>query len=303
MAIFGKNKKKKKLKKRKILSASTKEPKASKFVTGFTILVLLLFFLFIFVGGVILSRGVLFKNNHHFVIKHIVINNDNIENKQNILKLLKATETEQKTGKIIPGVIVCNKTNMFDLDLSAVIKRLKKNKYIYAIKVSRKIPDTIVINCETYQPVASIFVGKVFHVSSEGLVLPYRKEFAQLRLPNIVGIKLAGDAKYKEGDVVDDYMIKSALHFLKLVREKLGGKYFDVQQIYLRKFSYMPRLDIYIRKQYVFKDIALIKMPVKDYKKMDEAFKNLVCIIKETIKAQQSISKMDATYKDILVTP
>lgn len=126
--------------------------------------------------------------------------------------------------------------NLFCLNLRKIRANLKKHPKIKEVDLSRRLPDTVLLEVRERKPEALVFAHNLFWiVDKEGFVLDKKDSKGRLHLPLLTGV---GKLKIRIGERLRKEKISQALDCLKfsscLQPEKLAKVGFDsLGKVYL----------------------------------------------------------------------
>ncbi len=228
-------------------------------------------------------KHIFFSSNDFFILKNYDIH-------------IKGTTTERDVAVKLDRIIG-NESNLFAIDLADVRKEMEGNIFIEKVELSRKIPDTLTVNIIERFPVAQLMLRGKLLLGSEGFILPVNYQNSKnLLLPIIAGIR--NREPLKVGDKTNHKMILHALEFLKLIRIRPYGRWFDVSII---QVSQDDILKVHLRKKGFIKNDCVIVLPVKT---MERGLLRVLTILKERNRAKQYTSFIDSSYsKNVPVRP
>lgn len=122
----------------------------------------------------IVVLGLILVKTPYFNIKKVVVNNNSIITKE----------------KIIEENTVLNQ-NIFLLNTSSLKKKILSNPYIKEVKISRKLPNELVINVKERNAAFVVIDGADFYVLNENLIIMEKKKSMDgLQLPTLTGLKI-----------------------------------------------------------------------------------------------------------------
>jgi cell division protein FtsQ len=106
---------------------------------------------------------------------------------------------------------------LFDLDLTLIHQRVRKNPYVKDVLVQRNLPDGIDIQVVERTPVAVVSAARLFYIDADGVVLPPVHTDVLFDLPVITG-----SLPLKEcvpGKTITQQPMREALRLLSVAQE------------------------------------------------------------------------------------
>lgn len=147
--------------------------------------------------------------------------------------------------------------NIFLMDKSKIIEKIKNNPYIDQVEIERKLPDEIVINI-TEKSICAIaeYSGSYVNIDSEGRMVQVVNEFPNGELPIIIGVS------------VDEYLpeqplIKDNETQMKALKKCLTIKNYDGMVELLKAIDISDPANIVLKTK---KDIDIM---IGDWEDMD----------------------------------
>jgi len=255
------------------------------------------FALLLFLAAVVASlamlglgvRAVLFSKNSHFTLRQIEAASDGRLRDRDLIAAL------ADLG-VVPGEV-----NLFAISLKKLRHQLGQHPQTRALvreaHLSRQLPGTLKVRIFERHPVMRLRNGKL--VDREGRVLPARSDPLAQALPMIAGLRETKEAE--DGDILNDPLLRAALHFLILTRTEAVGEFIEPT---LLQPDYPARsLKVYLAAKGPFRQQAQLIVPA-DLEKMNLAMHKVEAIVRERLHASQAIGFLDATYeKNLPVRP
>ncbi len=183
-------------------------------------------------------------------------------------------------------------TNMFDIDTAAIRSRIEKAAVVESARVTRVLPDRLVVSFAQRFPVARLRARIPRFIDHQGhVLLPWEAEGFSL-LPDIVGTR---DVEtFRPGQKADDEVLLAALEFLRL-NEEYGEK-LDCRA-YMIQLDYHPpeKLKIYMHRAGTFRENAQVLVPVRQ---MRAALNRLAVIVRDRNGLGLPTGFVDVTYEE-----
>ncbi len=88
--------------------------------------------------------------------------------------------------------------NLLSLDVEALERQLSRHPWVHSLAIERRLPSTLRIEVVEHQAVASLSVGDLYLVSSDGVPFKRAQAAEALNLPLITGLDREGWAKSSE---------------------------------------------------------------------------------------------------------
>lgn len=126
--------------------------------------------------------------------------------------------------------------NLFQYNINEIEKNILKNPYINYVKVSRKIPNKLIIEIKENTEDAIIKTGKKYiYIQEDGLILSEKNDITNKNIPIIKGVSLKGkdiNSFIKINDDNQDLLIRTlkSLKDNKMLREI---KIIDIKKNYI----------------------------------------------------------------------
>lgn len=122
---------------------------------------------------------------------------------------------------------------LFDVDLSAVEERVRKNTFVKSVAVNRDAPEAITIAVIERTPVAVLPGKELLTIDDEGTVLPYMPSEYTFDLPVLTGL-LSGQDR-RPGRRLSSPLVHEALSVLAVAREIGEDAYRRISELYFRE--------------------------------------------------------------------
>jgi cell division protein FtsQ len=106
---------------------------------------------------------------------------------------------------------------LFDLDLTRIHQRVRKNPFVKDVLVQRNLPNGVDIQIVERTPVAVVSAGELLYIDADGVVLPSVHTEAMLDLPVITGAVSAQECI--PGKMITRQPVREALRLLNLAQE------------------------------------------------------------------------------------
>ncbi len=180
--------------------------------------------------------------------------------------------------------------NLFQVDPRGIRERLEREVVVARAEVSRRLPDGLAIRIYERRPAAKLKCVPRLLVDGEGRILPYWETRGDALLPTITAIR--EPSRLSPGEIPEDKALLGAVEFLRKISARPEGVSYDVSLVQLD--YYLPSLKIHLRRRDVFRDGAVIVVPVD---KMDAALDRLRDIVKLRMEAGKMTSFIDVTYE------
>jgi hypothetical protein len=164
---------------------------------GFSISILMGIVVSIFITFTFANRS-LFSKNKHFTLKKIIINGS-------------ASWKAREKQILEYGGIRKNETNLFNIDIRALRKRIDALPSVERSSVSRKLPSTLIINISERIPRAAFNnTGKRWYADDNGVVFS-ASSYGEIRqdIPIIVGFSALNELN--EGDLVEEFKFPATI--------------------------------------------------------------------------------------------
>jgi len=183
-------------------------------------------------------------------------------------------------------------TNLFDIDVAAIRTRIEKAAVVESARVSRVLPDRLVVGFAQRFPVARLGARIPRFIDHRGhVLLPWEADGFSL-LPDVVGTRDVDT--FRPGQKVDDEVLLGALQFLRMneeYAERLDCKAYMIQ------LDYHPpeKLKLYVHRGGTFRENAQILVPVRE---MRAALNRLAVIVRDRTGLGLPTSFVDVTYEE-----
>ena len=116
--------------------------------------------------------GLILIKTPYFNVKKVNVNNNNVITKESVI-----------------GENDILNQNIFLLNTSALKKKILSNPYVKSVKISRKLPDQLIINIVERNATFMVNDGADFYVLNKNLVIMEKKNSAEgLQLPTVTGL-------------------------------------------------------------------------------------------------------------------
>ncbi|MEG1584660.1 MAG: FtsQ-type POTRA domain-containing protein [Anaerovorax sp.] len=163
-----------------------------------------------------------FLSSNIFDIQKITVSNNNYYTKEQVIGIAKL-----KLGE-----------NIFAADMSAAKEKLLLNPYVKTVKVSRKLPATVVITIDERKEFASVPYGKEFVlIDKEGMVL--RKTEVEPALPLLVGMTMKNIEPGEPLEVEENSVLSDTLRLVDEMGEhELYFKKIDISNVIVRAYVF-----------------------------------------------------------------
>lgn len=120
---------------------------------------------------------------------------------------------------------------LYDVSLTEIRDRVRRNPYVKDVTVHRDPPDRIVIQVEERAPVAVIAASRMLYVDADGLILPLMRSDSVFDLPVITG---AADVQQCEpGKRLSHSAIREALLVVRAAQLLDEGMYRRISEIHI----------------------------------------------------------------------
>jgi cell division protein FtsQ len=116
------------------------------------------------------------------------------------------------TKEVLALASIIGGQRLFEVDLSAVQRRVLENTFVKAASVRREAPNRITISLEERIPVAAVAGEKMLYLDGEGFVLPFVRSEHVFDLPVLTGA--ADRMALEAGKQATDANIAQALNIL-----------------------------------------------------------------------------------------
>ncbi len=136
------------------------------------------------------------------------------------------------TKDILILAAVPHNSLMFDLDLYAIEKRIRKSPYVKSVAVHRDIPNRLRISIEERAPVAAVAMDRVFYLDAGGYVLPPARSEYIFDLPVLTGLpsgEFVSGVRTKNHDALD------AISILAVAQEINEELYKNISEIHFEE--------------------------------------------------------------------
>ena len=110
-------------------------------------------------------------------------------------------------------------TNLWELDVEALAAALKQQQpWLQEVRVTRQLPDTLVIEPIERRPIAQVRVDRWYPVDGDGFILPTGSSAPTEAVTRLVGLERGGTA-LKVGKENSDERLRLALRVLQAARQ------------------------------------------------------------------------------------
>ncbi len=197
----------------------------------------------------------------------------------------------QRKLKLQPG-----EDNLYALDLAELRRELLEDPIIQEADVRRVLPDQLLVTVYGRTPVAQLLRKGGLLVDASGYIMGPGRQEETLTLPIVVGVPNAGKAR--EGTLLNEPALQSALEFLKYRATMNRGNWLDVR--FVQCNMQYEELIIYLHKnpEFLIRDNAKLVLPTR---KMYDALTNAMDVIEIRSLARQPTAEINATYQRIPV--
>ncbi len=224
------------------------------------------------------GRRILFLDNPHFVIKKFVIRTEGQVQPEEIIRRLASAGIQK------------GKTNLFQVDLGQLRRRLEAYVLIDHVEIAWRLPDTLAIRVFDREPVAQITRPGGRLLDGDGWILPPRPDPQVALLPIIAPIPHIETVP--TGVRVRDEMVQAALHLLLLCRTEGYDQILEIESIQLDRAG--KRLFCHLHEHGTFRESAVVVLPVDG---MEMALRRVRAIVRERLRGRQKTGYIDATYR------
>lgn len=121
--------------------------------------------------------------------------------------------------------------SIFDIDLKAISVKIKKHPFVHDAKISRKLPNNLVVKVIERQPLAIINGEKLSLIDKYGQFLPDLKTFAPIDFPVISNI---------EPTEANNSKLTVVLNFLDAIKTQNFSLYCQISEV-----SFSDKLGLY----------------------------------------------------------
>ena len=176
-----------------------------------------LFILLVVVSGTLWFGAIQWKD--HLTVSGIIVDGERILTKEEVVKLSQ----------------ISLKTKMYDVDLMAIQKNIRKNHYVRNAAVTRDAPSTIRISVEERTPLALLLLpgkGELLAIDGEGYVLPHVASQAIYDLPVVSGIDSENVATV--GEQTRNADVRAAIEALEAARLVSSELYHMISEVRTR---------------------------------------------------------------------
>lgn len=91
--------------------------------------------------------------------------------------------------QVLSMLTVSEGDNIFSFSTSKCEKQLSKSHYVKDVEVSRKLPDTVIVNLDEYKLRGYVpYMGSYLYINEDGLILDIQKDITK-QLPVVEGLK------------------------------------------------------------------------------------------------------------------
>ncbi|MCQ2396473.1 MAG: FtsQ-type POTRA domain-containing protein [Lentisphaeria bacterium] len=188
-----------------------------------------------------------------------------------------------------------------EIDLKKLRETLLLNPRIEDARLQRIYPDTLNVKVEQRLPVAILHFPpssqkRELLIDANGIVLPRDLAAATTRLPYITGLK--NPEGFVEGTQCESKGVKAFLTFLKEANIREEGGLYQILNVRLEEAE--DRMFLTMEKNKLFKSGAQVILPLDD---VPAEMDRLKVVTGMRISSGETISKINATYQNIPVTP
>ncbi|NOY81042.1 MAG: FtsQ-type POTRA domain-containing protein [Kiritimatiellaeota bacterium] len=229
-------------------------------------------------GGLWGVRQLLFVRNPHFTIRLLDI------------RLGGGLQRSEIERRLRGAGIKLGTTNLFAVSPADIRERLEAYVLVDHVRVTRRLPDTLVIEVFEREPVAQLLRPGGRLTDRNGWILPERPDEDLLTLPVITGIRDLG--RVPTGARLRNELFQAALHFLTLCKTEKYARPLDPVTIQLDARD--RTLICYLREKGTFLPNAKVRVPVAG---MEAALKRVGRIVAAREQAGVRTSFIDATYE------
>jgi cell division septal protein FtsQ len=121
---------------------------------------------------------------------------------------------------------------LFDLDLTAIHQRVKKNPFVGDVVVQRNLPEGVDIQIVEREPIAVLSVGTLYYIDADGMVLPLVRSDEVLDLPVVTGDVPAQECT--PGKTMRRASVHEALRLLTTAQELSEGLPRRISEVHVR---------------------------------------------------------------------
>jgi cell division protein FtsQ len=152
---------------------------------------------------------------------------------------LRASHVRVQGNRVVPASTIIELAGiprgakLFDLDLTSIHQRVRKNPFVKDVAVQRNLPDGVDIQIVEREPIAVVSAGRLFYIDADGVVLPSVQTEAVFDLP-----VLTGDLPTQEcvpGKSITRSGVREALRLLTTAESLSEGLPRRISEIHIRE--------------------------------------------------------------------
>lgn len=179
-------------------------------------------------------------------------------------------------------------SNIFKIDLLRLTQRLEARPEVRSARVTRSLPDSLIVDVVERIPVAQMRANRYFLVDEEGVILPGARDYPDPDLPVIVGIGLMV-GRIKPGEPYCSDRLNKALELLEAISPARSLKDRKVTRIDVRDLR-----DIY----FLTDEEVEVRVGGEDF---DQKIRLMDEVLLEARSKGENVKYIDLRFGDVVV--